>query len=157
MGVIKNIVPVAQPKGSNLCWAAVVAMILGRSGDGVLNQIVSEARAASVPLQSDMRLDPVTGVPALAKAFELKHLSIADDDMLSGERVIPRLAKGPCGFMGQQSSGKHAVACHGMVGEDLTASSTSIILGVDPRGYTAINMDFFTFQKEFRINWVVYK
>ncbi len=157
MGVIKHIVPVSQPKGSNLCWAAVTAMILGRSGNGVLDQIVAEAKAASVPLQKDMRLDPVTGVEALAKAFKLKWASVSDDQMLSGENLVPRLASGPCGLMGQQTSGKHAVACHGMVGEDLTAASTSIILGVDPRGFTAINMDFFTFQKEFRINWILYK
>jgi hypothetical protein len=157
MGVIKHIVPVAQPKGSNLCWAAVTAMILGRSGNGVLDQIVAEAKTGKVPLQKDMRLDPTTGVAALARVFKLSYVAIADDDMLSGERIVTRLTNAPCGLMGQQSSGKHAVACHGMVGEDLTASSTSQILGVDPRGFTAINMDFFTFQKEFRINWILYK
>jgi hypothetical protein len=130
-------------------------MILGRSGPGVLDSIVAQARNQSVPIQNDMRLDPVLGPEALARAFGLN--CDTTPDLLSGEGLASRLNRGPCGLMGQQTSGKHAVACHGVAGEDLAAASTSIILGVDPRGFTAINMDLWSFQHQFTINFILYR
>ena len=159
--VIRHVVPVSQPRGSNLCWAAVVAMITGRSGSGILDTIVGEARARSVPLDSASRLDELSGVPALARAFSLSHTGCANQ-VLAGTEISSRLTRAPLGLFGTlvtpPSGGtpRHAVAVHGLTG-DFDASSTCQLLGVDPRGFSAINMTFFQFQSQFRIEWIVWK
>lgn len=153
--VIRRIVPVSQPRGSKRCWAAVTAMILGRSGDGIVGQIMAEARAAGVPIQANESLMP-EDIATLARAFHLNSVATGGD-VLSGQDVVDRLTIGACGLFGQETAGKHAVACHGMVGEDFASSSTSTILGVDPRGFTAINMTFWDFQNQFTISHIMYR
>ena len=159
--VIRHIIPVSQPRGSNLCWAAVTAMILGRSGPGILQQIVAEARAAHVAINSNDSLDTLSGVSGLASAFNLRSMAVSE--VLAGETVAGCLGRSPCGFFGlltvppaSSSTPRHAVACHGIVG-DLSASSTCTVLGVDPRGYSAINMTFFQLQQELTISHILYK
>jgi hypothetical protein len=152
--VIRRILPVSQPHGSKKCWAAVTAMILGRTGDGIVNQIMSEARAAGVPIQANDSLMP-DDIPKLATAFHLNYATTGSD-VLSGQDVADRLSGGACGLFGEEKAGKHAVACHGMVG-DFSSSSTSTILGVDPRGFTAINMSFWDFQNQFAVSYIVYR
>jgi hypothetical protein len=153
--VIRHIIPVAQPKGSQYCWAAVTAMVTGRSGPGIVMQIVAEAKLAKVPINANGSLDIVNGAASLAAAFKLSYESV--DSMIAGEAVAKRMPMGPCGLMGVEKTGWHVVACHGMVGEDLTSASSSTILGVDPRGFTAINNDFFSFQNDFDIKYIVYR
>lgn len=129
-------------------------MILGRTGGGIVDQIVAEAQAAGVPLQSDLRLAP-GGVSALATAFHLNTVP-PSPGIIAGQEVVDRLSSGACGLFGQEAAGKHVVACHGMIG-DFSSSSTCTILGVDPRGFTAINMSFFDFQNQFSITDIMYK
>jgi hypothetical protein len=128
-------------------------MILGRSGTGIVDTIVSEARAAGVSIQSDDRLAP-NAVGDLARAFRLN--SVSTSGVLSGQNVVDRMGTACVGLFGQETAGKHAVICHGMVG-DFDASSTCDIWGVDPRGYSAINMSFWQFQNQFAIESIVFR
>ena len=151
--IVRHVIPISQPQGSNKCWAAVVAMVLGRSGSGIVEKIVAEARTAGVPIQSDGRLDP-NAPSQLAQAFNLNITTVST--VLSGQDVAGRMSRGAVGLLGQESTGKHAVVCHGMIG-DFSASSTCDIWGVDPRGYTAINMGFFDFQQQFSVSHILYR
>ena len=159
--VIRHVVPVSQPQGSNLCWAAVVAMIVGRSGSDVVNQIRNEAVAANVPLYANGTLNETTGVPGLATAFHLRCDNVGTG-ILPGQDLADRLTRGPIGLFGlltpppSSGSPRHAVAAHGVTG-DFAASSSSMILGVDPRGFSAINMTFFNFQTQFNISQILYR
>jgi hypothetical protein len=160
--VIRHIDPVSQPQGSNLCWAAVIAMITGRHSSHVIDEITAEARARGVPLDSANRLDESTGVPSLARAYGLSHHRFPLQSVLAGTELSTRLRRRPLGLFGTLTSPpaggtpRHAVAIHGVTG-DFTASSTCTSLGVDPRGFSAINMTFFTLQNQFNIEWIVWR
>lgn len=150
--IVRRVIPISQARDSNKCWAAVTAMVLGRSGRGIVDTIVAEARAAGVSIQSDDRLAP-NAVGALARAFHLNCDAVSG--VLSGQNVVDRMGSGCVGLFGTETAGKHAVICHGMTG-GFDASSTCDIWGVDPRGYTAINMNFFQFQSVFTIEFILY-
>ena len=158
---IRHITPVSQPQGSNLCWVAVTAMITGRHGSGILDTIIAEARSSGVPIDSANRLDETTGAPALARAFNFSHARMPQE-ILAGSVLSTRLTRGPIGLFGTLKSPpaggtpRHAVAVHGATGEFDSASSCTV-LGVDPRGFTAINMSFFTLQTLFTIEWILWK
>jgi hypothetical protein len=151
--VIQRIIPVSQPRNSNQCWAAVTAMVLGRSGPGILGKIISEAKAGGVAVASDGALPP-SDVPALARTFHLNLIPISET--IAGQDVASHLTTAACGLFGQQPSGKHAGACNGMTGE-FSGVYSSHILGVDPRGATRIHQDFMTFQRQFAIEYILYR
>ncbi len=158
--VIRSIHPVSQPQGSNLCWVAVIAMIKGRHNPGVLDEIIAEARARSVPMDSANRLDSLTGVPALATAFGLSHIRTGTD-ILAGSELSTRLVRRPLGLLGTlvnppAGTPRHAVAIHGVTG-DFSSASSSTALGVDPRGYSSINMSFFQLQMQLRTEWIIWQ
>ena len=159
--VIRHIHPVSQPQGSNLCWAAVMAMLTGRHSSGILDEIIAEARARGVPLDSANRLDETTGVPALARAYGLSHHRFPRE-ILAGSELSTRLTRGAIGIFGILTSPpaggtpRHAVAIHGVTG-DFTAASTCTALGVDPRGFSAINMTWYAFQRQFNVEWMVWR
>ncbi len=75
---------------------------------------------------------------------------------IPGQEVASHLNRAACGLFGQQPSGKHAVACNGMTGE-LGGIFSSHILGIDPRGATRIHQDFMTFQRQFAIEYIMYR
>lgn len=160
--VIRHIHPVSQPHGSNLCWVAVIAMITGRHGSSVLEDIIAEARARQVPMDSANRLDETNGVPALARAFGLSHHRCPRDEILAGSELSTRLTRGPLGLFGtlrappSGTTPRHAVAIHGVTG-DFTSASSCTALGADPRGFSAINMSFFQLQTQFTIEWIVWR
>lgn len=156
--VIRKIIPLAQKPGSNHCWAAVTAMMLGKSGPTAIDEVIVDAKLYKVPLQADDRLDPQTGVGALARAFGFTFDSVP---ALGGRQQIhDALQRGVCGLFGQArfSWGKtegHAVAIHGMVIDDKTGNTR--ILGVDSRGYRSINMTAEEFYAAFSPDWIMYK
>ena len=151
--IIRRVQPISQARNSMKCWAAVTAMILGRTGDRIVDTIVAEARAAGVPIRSDDSLSP-SAVGDLATAFHLTCDTVSG--VLSGQDVADRMGVACVGLMGQETAGKHAVICHGMIG-DFSASSTCDIWGVDPRGFTAINMGFWDFQNQFAIEFILHR
>ena len=159
--IIRHIHPVSQPQGSNLCWVAVTAMITRRHNTGVLDEIIAEARGRGVPIDTQNRLDETTGVPALARAFGLSH-SRFPHEILAGSELSTRLRHAPVGLFGVLSSPpsggtpRHAVAVHGVTGDFDSASSCNV-LGVDPRGYSAINQSFFNLQTQFNVEWIMWK
>ena len=159
--VIRHIDPVSQPQGSNLCWVAVIAMITGRHGSGVIEEVLAAARSRGVPIDSANRLDETAGVPALARAFGLSHHA-CPRQILAGSELSTRLTRRPLGLFGTLISPpaggtpRHAVAIHGITGE-FDAASTCTVLGVDPRGFSSINMTFFALQRQFNIEWMVWQ
>ena len=158
--VIRSIHPVSQPPGSNLCRAAVIAMIKGRHSPGVLNQVIAEAQARDVPMDSANRLDSLTGIPALASAFGLSHTRTGTD-ILAGSELASRLVRRPVGLPGTLTAPpvgtpRHAVAIHGVTG-DFSSASSSTALGVDPRGCASINMSFFQLQLQLQIEWIIWQ
>ncbi len=159
--IIRHIDPVSQPQGSNLCWAAVTAMVTGRSGSGAVSQVVEFARGHNVPIDADDALNSSTGVPALARAFNRSCRQFSG--LLPGSDIASRLTRGPIGLFGllrnPPSGGtpRHAVAIHGIAGEEFDSASGSTVLGVDPRGFTAINMTFWTLQSEFTIEYIMWQ
>ena len=151
--VMQRIIPVSQARDSNQCWAAVTAMVLGRSERGVVERIIAEAKAAGIAVAPDGGLPP-SDVPRLARTFRLNVAPVSE--VIPGQEVADHLAEASCGLFGQQPSGKHAVACNGMTG-DLAGVFGSHILGVDPRGPTRFNQDFMTFQRQFTIEYILYR
>jgi hypothetical protein len=159
--IIRHVDPVAQPQGSNLCWAAVTAMLTGRSGSGAVNQVVELARSNNVPIDADNALNASTGVPALARAFNRSCRQMSG--LLPGSDVSSRLTRGPIGLFGvlrnppAGGTPRHAVVLHGITGEEFDSASGSTVLGVDPRGFTAINMTFWNLQSQFTIEYIVWQ
>jgi hypothetical protein len=158
--IIRHIDPVSQPRGSTLCWAATIAMITGRSGGRVIDDIVREANARHVAFDNGT-LDRHRGVPTLAAAFGLQHIRRTSAGFLPGSELESRIGRAPVGLFGLLSetvdgTPRHAVAIHGIIGDFVSAQSTTVH-GVDPRGYSSINMSFFQLQMELRIEWLVWR
>jgi hypothetical protein len=131
------ITPVLQAQGTHHCWAAVVAMMLGRQGDsrGLIHQVISEARGANVPMNGDS-LDATAGPQGLAIAYSFQYLDLrplrTQGTMPDGNYFANFLRSAPFGLFGNRPGyGLHALAVNRLHGDFASLGSTEAH-GVDP-------------------------
>lgn len=135
--IAQSIQPVVQLPGTHQCWAAVVAMMLGRSGadnQAIIHQIISEARQRSVALGgSGDSLDSVSGPLSLARAFGFSYRDLrALPTVPDGNYFAAFLRTAPFGLFGMRPGyGLHALAIFRLNG-DFAAPGSTQAHGIDP-------------------------
>ncbi len=165
VSIIRHVIPISQPQGSNLCWAAVTAMILGLQKAGAVESV--QKKAEGIPKGVGGSLNAETGVAALASLYDLKYTSMSATGTYNGQFFKDRLNKRPLALFGvlatppaQGGPTGHAVIIHGRVAEsddDLGSSIGTTVLGVDPRGYSAINMSLWNLLKFITPSFVMWR
>jgi hypothetical protein len=127
--------PVLQRAGTNHCWAAVIAMITGRTGQSqvIIDDVIAQARSRGVPVNQDGSLEPANGPRRLASGFGLTCTDLnALPNVPDGNYFAGLLARRPFGIFGNRPGvGLHAVAIYRLSG-DFAALGTTMLYGVDP-------------------------
>ena len=135
--VAQTIYPVSQLPGTHQCWAAVVAMMLGRHGPDnqtIIHQIISEARQRAVPMgTSGDALDAASGPANLARAFGFTYADLRGRSSLpDGNYFAGLLRTAPFGLFGMRPGyGLHAIAINRLNGDFASLNSTHAH-GIDP-------------------------
>jgi len=130
---------VLQLPGTHQCWAAVIAMMQGRAGSdhqAIIQQVISEARQAGVPISrlTGDSLSEAGGPQALAPAFGFQCTDLRAQSLQDGNYFANFLRFCPFGLFGHRPGyGLHAIAINRLNGNFASLSSTHAY-GIDPIG-----------------------
>lgn len=157
-----HISPVSQPQGSNLCWAAVIGMLIGRTSQSDIQGIVQrmQTRAGNLVL-ADGTL-ATHAIPTIASAYGFRFFPIGLDRDLDLELLKSCLSHSACGVFGifdydEGQQLRHAIVINGLnIGFGGSESGTTIYY-VDPYDGVQVNMTFIRFEDTVHADYIIFR
>ncbi len=163
MTLIKHhVAQITQPQGSNDCWAAVIAMLIGRHSAAGTEHVKSVVRSrAGSYIQANGTLNP-SSVRQVASIFGFRTQSFGLERDLTVPLLEQYLRNSACGvfglmdFAGAQSL-NHAMVINGINIRNRGSESDTLVYYIDP---FLGSLDFSSFENYFssvHTDYIIYR